>query len=292
MAGKRLFLIVPKIAHPWYDEVRLGAEAQARAIGGALGAEIAVDLMPPARADVAEQNAMLDEAARRAPDGVALDPLDAVSRMPAVARLRERGVPVVLFDSPSPEAGMTGIGNDYRMQGTIAAERLVSLLGGVGKVAVMRGFPTAPNHRERLDAQLEVLARHPGIAVVDGGTDGDDIATARREASAVLAAHPDLAGYLACDASGPIGIADAIRDAGKVGAVKVVGMDGIRPILEAIRDGVLESSSSTKPRMQGSMAILMLWQATLGLPLPRAIDTGIDLITRENLDRFLAADAD
>ena len=291
MAGKRLFLIVPKIAHPWYDEVRKGADAQARALSDALGVAIEVDLMPPATAGVAEQNAMLDEAARRAPDGIALDPLDAVSRMPALARLRERGVPVVLFDSPSPEGGLTGIGNDYRVQGAIAAERLAGLLGGSGKVAVMRGFPSAPNHRERFDAQRAVLARHPGIVVVDGGTDNDDIDTARREAAAVLAAHPDLAGYLACDASGPIGIADAIRAAGKVGAVKVVGMDGIRPILEAIRDGVLESSSSTKPRMQGSMAVLMLWQASLGMPLPRAIDTGIDLITRENVDAFLAADA-
>jgi len=43
--------------------------------------------------------------------------------------------------------------------------------------------------------------------------------------------------------------------------------------------------------MQGSMAVLMLWQASLGMPLPRAIDTGIDLITRENVDAFLAADA-
>jgi len=73
MDGKRLFLIVPKIAHPWYDEVRKGADAQARALSDALGVAIEVDLMPPATAGVAEQNAMLDEAARRAPDGIALD---------------------------------------------------------------------------------------------------------------------------------------------------------------------------------------------------------------------------
>jgi ribose transport system substrate-binding protein len=36
------------------------------------------------------------------------------------------------------------------------------------------------------------------------------------------------------------------------------------------------------------MSILMLWQASLGVQLPQAIDTGIDVITRENVDRFLA----
>jgi ribose transport system substrate-binding protein len=152
----------------------------------------------------------------------------------------------------------------------------------------MRGFPSAPNHRERYEAQLAVLKRHPGISIVAGGSDNDDIETAEREAAAVLRANPDLSGYLCCDAAGPIGIAAAVRKAGKVGAVAVVGMDGIRPILEAVQAGVLESSASTIPAMQGSMSILMLWQASLGVPLPQRIDTGIDVITSANVGSFLA----
>jgi len=68
-------------------------------------------------------------------------------------------------------------------------------------------------------------------------------------------------------------------------------MDGIAPILEAVKEGVLESSASTIPRLQGSMAVLMLWQASLGIPIPQRIDTGIDLITRDNVDSFLSAAA-
>ena len=37
-----------------------------------------------------------------------------------------------------------------------------------------------------------------------------------------------------------------------------------------------------------SMSILMLWQASLGMPIPQRIDTGTDLITPENVDAFLA----
>jgi ribose transport system substrate-binding protein len=198
-------------------------------------------------------------------------------------------VPVVLFDSPSPEPGMTSVGNDFVQQGVIAAERLVGLIDARGTVAVMQGFPSAPNHRQRYEAQVAVLSRHAGITIVDGGRDNDDIATAEREAAAVLAAHPDLRGYLCCDAAGPIGIAAAIRKAGRVGQVTVVGMDSIGPILEAVREGVLESSAATIPVMQGSMAILMLWQASLGVPTPQRIDTGIDVITSANVGAFLAA---
>jgi len=35
--------------------------------------------------------------------------------------MRQRGVPVVRFDSPSPEPGLTSVGNDFAQQGTIAA---------------------------------------------------------------------------------------------------------------------------------------------------------------------------
>jgi ribose transport system substrate-binding protein len=43
--------------------------------------------------------------------------------------------------------------------------------------------------------------------------------------------------------------------------------------------------------MQGSMSILMLWQASPGVRIPEAIGTGIDVITRENVDGYLAAEA-
>jgi hypothetical protein len=39
--------------------------------------------------------------------------------------------------------------------------------------------------------------------------------------------------------------------------------------------------------MQGSMSILMLWQASHGIKIPQRIDTGIDLITMENVDNFI-----
>jgi ribose transport system substrate-binding protein len=244
--------------------------------------------MPPSICDVVEQNAILENAAKSRPSGIAIDPVDVVDHMTAINRVRDQGIPVVLFDSPSPDGSITSVGNNFAQQGVIAAERLAKLIGYTGKVAVMQGYPTAPNHKERYEAQVEVLKRYQDITVVDGGIDNDDIETARQQASSVLESHPDLSGYLCCDASGPIGIATAIKEAGKAGEVKVVGMDGIKPILDAIKQGVIDSSSATIPKMQGSMSILMLWQASLGVQMPQAIDTGIDVITQENVDRYLA----
>nr|SPS05250.1 putative ABC-type sugar transport system, periplasmic component [Candidatus Nitrotoga fabula] len=289
MTNALRFIIVPKVSHPWFDEVNKGAQAQAKILSRELGVKIVANYMPPSVADIVEQNAILEQAAKSRPSGIAVDPVDAVGHMTALNRIRDQGIPVVLFDSPSPDNSITSVGNNFTQQGIIAAERLVKLIGCAGKVAVMQGYPTAPNHKERYEAQLAVLGKYSGITVVDGGIDNDDIDTARQQASAVLESHPDLSGYLCCDASGPIGIASAIKMAGKAGKVKVVGMDGIKPILDAIKEGVIDSSSATIPKMQGSMSVLMLWQASLGVQIPQAIDTGIDVITQENVDSYLAA---
>lgn len=282
------FVIIPKVDHPWFDEVHKGALAQAEILSRELSTDVAIDYLPPSVCDVAEQNEILESAARSNPSGIAVDPVDAIGHMAAIRRIRDQGIPVVLFDSPSPDTSITSVGNNFAQQGIIAAERLVKLIGQTGKVAVMQGFPTAPNHKERYEAQMAVLKQYPGITVVDGGIDNDEIETARQQALSILESHPDLKGYLCCDASGPIGIAAAIKEAGKVGTVKVVSMDGIKPILDAIKEGVIDSSSATIPKMQGSMSILILWQASLGVQLPQTVDTGIDVITQENVDKYLA----
>ena len=282
------FVVVPKVVHPWFEEVNKGAQAQAAILSRELRDRIVVDYRPPAVAGVAEQNAVLEETIASRPNGIAVDPVDAPDRMTAIKSIKDRGIPVVLFDSPALNSGITSIGNNFAEQGAIAAERLINLIGHAGKVAIMQGYPTAPNHNQRYQAQAAELRKYPEITIVDGGIDNDDIDTARTQALAVLEKHADLAGYLCCDAAGPIGIAAAIKKAGRVGTVRVVSMDGIEPILNAIKEGVIDSSSATIPRMQGSMSVLMLWQASLGVPLPRTIDTGIEVITRGNVDAYVA----
>ena len=289
MAKTLRFIIVPKVAnHPWFNEIHKGAQAQANLLGRELGVEIQVELIATAICDAAEQNAILDHILKLKPTGIAIDPVDAVSHISAINRIRATGIPVVLFDSPSEDNSITSIGNNFEEQGKIAAERLAKLIGYSGKVAIMQGVPLAPNHKARYEAQLAVLSKYPEIIIVDGGVDNDDIKTAHQQCAMVLESHPDLRGYLCCDASGPIGIASAIKQAGKIKKVTVVSMDGIKPILDAIKEGIIESSSATKPRLQGSMSILMLWQASLGIPIPQLIDTGIDVITQDNVDQYLS----
>ena len=269
------FVIVPKCVHAWFDEVNKGAVAQAETLSEQLGVEVNIDYRAPQNADVAEQNTTLEQAAATHPDGIALDPVDYEGSKAVIEEIQAQGIPVILFDAPSPEgSGLTSVGNDFSEQAKLAADKLAEIIGGKGKVAVMQGFPSAPNHAERYEAHLAALAEYPDIEVVDGGIDNDNVETAQEQAAAVLAGNPDLVGYLNCDACGS-GVAAAIEEAGKAGQVKFVSMDNLIEILDYVKSGTITATSSTIPQMQGSMAVLMMWQASPGVEIPAKVDTGL-----------------
>lgn len=286
--GKDLtFIVVPKCVHPWFDEVNKGAVKQAKALEAALGVKVKIDYRAPQAADVTEQNAVLEQAAATRPDGITLDPVDYEGSKAVIEEIQARGIPVILFDAPSPEgSGLTSVGNDFTEQAQLASRKLAELIGYKGKVAVMQGFPSAPNHMERYEAHWAALKEYPDIEVIEGGIDNDNIETAQQQAAAVLAANPDLVGYLNCDACGS-GVAAAIEEAGKAGQVKFVSMDNLIEILEYVKKGTITATSSTIPQMQGSMAVLMMWQASLGIDIPAKVDTGVAYIDETNIDEWI-----
>ena len=283
------FVIVPKCVHAWFDEVNKGAVAEAEVLSEQLGVEVKIDYRAPQTADVVEQNSTLEQAAATHPDGIALDPVDYEGSKAVIEEIQAQGIPVILFDAPSPEgSGLTSVGNDFAEQASLAAEKLVEILGEEGgKVAVMQGAPSAPNHAERYEAHLAVLAKYPQIEVIEGGIDNDNIETAQQQAAAVMAANPDLKGFLNCDACGS-GVAAAIEEAGKAGEVKFVSMDNLIEILNYVKSGTITATSSTIPQMQGSMSVLMMWQASLGVEIPAKVDTGIAYIDETNIDEWIA----
>ena len=84
---------------------------------------------------------------------------------------------------------------------------------------------------------MDALAKYPDIEVIDGGIDNDNVETAQSQAAAVLAANPDLTGYLNCDACGS-GVAAAIEEKGMQDKVTFVAMDNLIEILDEMEFGM------------------------------------------------------
>jgi hypothetical protein len=84
------FVIIPKCAHPWADEVHRGAMAQASLLSEQLGIVVVVDYLAPAFAGVDEQNSALERAAATQPDGIAVDPVALIEDLSSIRGIRQR----------------------------------------------------------------------------------------------------------------------------------------------------------------------------------------------------------
>lgn len=278
------FVLIPKVVHPWFDKVNSGAQEAAVSLSKITGRQISVEYRAPQAADVSSQNDIIERAISTHPDGLILDLLDEKGNRATMEEAVDEKVPMTIFDSVAPEGmNITTVGADFCQQGTMAAERLAKLINNKGEVAIMMGVPTAPNHAIRAKCEQAVFAKYKDIKVVATGIDNDSIETGQKQASAIMQAHPNLAGWVACDAAGPVGIGQAIRESGKTGKVQEVGLDNLNDMIQLIKEGVAESSASSRPEMQGYWSVISAWQQAIGQKTPKYIDTGIDLITKQTL---------
>ncbi len=109
------FVIIPKITHPWFDEVFRGAEQAALMIQSqAATTRVVRDYQPPAQALVEQQAAILQRAIAARPDGFSIDPLDDTRIAPLQQHARSQGIPLTVFDAESPKGlAIPSIGTDF-----------------------------------------------------------------------------------------------------------------------------------------------------------------------------------
>jgi ribose transport system substrate-binding protein len=288
VAGGELKLaLVPKVVHPWFDIVNIGAQEMANLLTENTNTKVTVEYIAPATADVAEQNMILQNAAAKQVNGIIIDPLDVDGSAQVFDEIKAQGTLITLFDL-APFGDWTSVcATDVDMV-EYELTRLMDLIGGKGKVALMQGFPTAPSHKQRYDLFKKLVPeRYPDVELIEGGVDNDDMETARQQAAATIAANPDLVGYLMCDAAGPVGIGQAIKEAGKVGEIQAVGLGEMTSILDLVKEGVLESTVYIYPDMQGSYSVMLHYMNYLGVPIPKMVDMGVKYIDQTNVDEYL-----
>jgi ribose transport system substrate-binding protein len=213
-----------------------------------------------------------------------------------IAALRGAKRPIVNIDSPVGQAAAkragvrirTFIGTNDFAAGKLAGGRMVSLLHGQGTVALLDGFAGSVNSDHRLSG-FERAIRGTGVRVV-ARVDADySRTTAEVAAERILRARPGLSGFFAANDLMALGIADAVRAAGKAGQVKIIGVDGIAEALDAVRAGSISATVSQYPYVMGRMAVEACVAATRGAKVPARVDPPIAVITRSNVARASAS---
>jgi ribose transport system substrate-binding protein len=281
-SDKPVIAVIPKgVSHFFWQSVKAGADAAGKELN------VTIEWKGPAvETDYTGQINIVEDAINKRVDGIVLAPSHGKSLVPVVERAKREGIPVTIFDSGiETESYVSYVSTDNRQGGVVAAERLGEKLGGKGKVAIIGVKKGSVSTDEREDGFKETVAKKfPGIEVVQHLYGEADFSKSLNVATDILTAHPDLAGIFASNESAAVGAARAVKQKGLAGKVVLVGFDSGPNLIEALKDGTVDSLVLQDPYRMGYEGVKTI-VAQLNKQTPeRRIDTGVKLLTKENLD--------
>ena len=196
----------------------------------------------------------------------------------------DAGIPVILIDNDIPDwDGKTAVvtTNNF-VGGQLAGTWLAENLPPDTKLAVLQGVLGVPALDDRVNGMLDTLGDAAEV-VATTPTDCDQT-KGLDAAQDILTANPDVTAiYAAC---GPplIGALEAIKSSGR--DIIAVGFDALPDEVAAIEAGTETASVAQFPAKMGSLGVQAAFDAATGKSVEKSIDTGTEMVTKENVADF------
>ncbi|WP_247232063.1 substrate-binding domain-containing protein [Telluribacter sp. SYSU D00476] len=256
-------------------------------------------ILGPSEWDVPAQIATIEQVIPSKPAGLLINGTDPGIAQ-AINKAVEAGIPTVVYDSEiSNSRRHSFIGSNWYEMGRLQGERMAKLIGGKGKVAVM-GILGMENMEAGFKGFQDAIAKYPGIIFLGKYDDKANVETAAKIAADIIAANPDLAGMGGFDSNSGPGMALAVKEANKVGAIKLTTVDAEPEHLRLVKEGVIDYLVGQKRELFTYLGAQMLFDMrhkTVQLsandsragvvPIPSTVTTGSIEIDKNNVDIFL-----
>ena len=291
--NEKYVMVTFQAGHDYWKRALKGFEDAADALN------VSIEYRGAAQYDVNEQITVLEQVIAKKPDGIAISAIDPDKITTTINKAVDAGIPVVLFDSGAPSSkAQTFIGTNNYNAGVMGAEEMAALLNNKGKVGIVT-LPNQLNHQERLKGFQETIEKdYPGIEVVEVKDGKGSEPVSRKAANEMLAQYPDLNGIFATEAIGGIGVGSAVSSAKGKNKVKIVSFDTDKQTLDLIKDGTISATLAQGTWKMGYWSLQFLFHLNHKLtadsklgnisapPLPSNVDTGVSVITKENVGDF------
>lgn len=246
--------IVKDMTNPYYARMGDGAQRAANELG--------VDLTwvsAQFNGDIEGQIGVMEAELVKSPDAIVLVPMNATALIPKIMEANSMGIPVITADTRAEE-GMadieTFVGLDEKQSFMGMAEFVVEQLGGQGKIAILEGFRGSSTAELRLEGMMEVFDAAEGIEVVASISADWDQEKGLKASEDILQAHPDVDAIVGSNDLMALGAVQAVKSAGKLGEVLVVGDDAIPSALSALVAGELDATIDGNTDLVGYEAVM------------------------------------
>ncbi|MCB1501145.1 MAG: substrate-binding domain-containing protein [Bauldia sp.] len=237
---------------PWFNAMEVGIKEQ----GDAMGMD--AFMVGPTSADPALQVRAIEDLIAKGVDVIGVVPNDANAIEPVLEKARAAGIKVVTHESPAQKnvdwnfemASSKGFGEAH-------AKMLAEAMGGKGSYAVYVGSLTVPLHNEWADYAIAYLKdNYPDMKLIgDRYGVAESVDDSRKTALDLIAANPDLTGFLAFGSQGPIGIGRALEETRKVGEIAVYGPFSPGQGRQLVKEGAISGGFMWNPMEAGRVFV-------------------------------------
>ena len=239
--------------------------------------------------DVAKQISLVDQCVAEGVSGIALAPMDNKALSEAVAKATKNKIPVLIFDSalkgtPGKDF-ISFVSVDNKKAGYLAGEQLARLLGGKGKIVMLRYMVSKSNISDREEGFLEAIAKHENIRmIVKDCYAGATVDEAKKASMNLLSQIKEADGIFCPNEESTMGMLLVLRDANLTGKIKFIGFDTPAPSVEALKKGEVSALIAQDPARMGYLSVKTIVDYIRGKKIDPTIDTGVRVVTRENLN--------
>jgi len=275
--------VIPKgMTHEFWKSIHAGAVRAGRELG--------VNILwkgPQKEDDRAQQITVVEDFISRGVDGIVLAPLDDRALCRPVKDAVTAGIPVVIIDSGlHGEDHISFVATDNHKGGVLAARRMAELLPEGGDIFLVRYQEGSASTMERERGFLETVLEEYGnlrILVRDQYA-GSTTETAYQLLENLLSRFPDVDGIFCPNESSTFGGLRALQEYGLAGKVLFVGFDSSPKLLQGLREGHIHGLVHQDPVKMGYLGVTQVVRRLRGLAIEARVDTGVYLVTRENLE--------
>jgi ribose transport system substrate-binding protein len=237
----------------------------------------------------AEQKRIIDDLMTKGVRGIAISPIDPENETPLINDVAKKAL-VFTQDSDAPASDRACyVGTNNVDAGKQAGQLIKEVLPTGGKIMLFVGKLDARNAQERIQGIKEVL-NGSNIEIIDVRTDDADDVRAKSNAADTLVRHPDVKALVGLWSYNGPAILNAVKEARKVGQVKIVAFDEADETLAGIQDGAIYATVVQQPYEFGYQAIKLMAQAIKGdrsvIPASKQIIIPTLVVNKSNVADF------
>lgn len=288
----RVALIMKSLANEFFLTMENGARAhqQANADRYDLIANGIKDEL-----DVGKQVELVEQMIAQRVDALVIAPADSKALVPVCKQAQQAGVVVVNIDNKFDDAVLARagvkfpfVGPDNRKGAKAVGDYLAKRLQPGDKVALIEGAPNAFNAVQR-KLGFEDAMKAAGVKIVSSQSGFWETDKASQVAAAVLTEHPDLKAFLCANDSMALGAVAALRAAGKLDQVLVVGYDNIAAVKQLLREGRVLATADQHADQLAVFGIEYALEMLKTRAAPADRETPVELVTAESVTQNAAS---